>query len=147
MICGISGTLTLSGAVNGAQGLDFTFDNAGADFTYTTTLNPNGSYAIPLPPGTYNIGINGSRWLRTTLTGITVNGVVSGLDATLLPGDLNGDNVINLADFSLFAAAYGSDPTSPNWNPNADLNCDGSVDISDFALLAQNYGLTGDPAP
>jgi alpha-tubulin suppressor-like RCC1 family protein len=147
MISGISGAVTPYGAVNQAQNVDFTFDNAGTDIAWTTTLNSDGSYVIPLATGTYNVGINGSKWLRTTLTGVTVNGILSSIDATILPGDLNGDNVVNLTDFDMFATSYGSGPTTANWNPNADLNCDGVVDINDFALLAQDYGLTGDPAP
>jgi uncharacterized protein (DUF2141 family) len=106
-----------------------------------------GSNVIPLPAGTYNIGINGPKWLRKTLADVTFTGILSGVDATLVPGDLNGDNVIDLSDFALVASAYGSNPTSPNWNSNADLNGDGVVNIEDFALLAQDYGLTGDPAP
>jgi alpha-tubulin suppressor-like RCC1 family protein len=147
-ISGISGVVTPYGAANEAQEVDVAFDD-GTDlvFNWTARLNPDGSYQVPLPAGTYNVGINGSKWLRTTLTGVAVSGNITGLNATLLPGDINGDNVVNIEDFSLFAAAYGSDPTSANWNPNADLNCDGVVDINDFELLAQDYGLTGDPAP
>jgi hypothetical protein len=69
------------------------------------------------------------------------------VNAALLPGDLNGDNVVNIDDLAILVVAYGSSEGDPNWNPVADLNCDGVVDLSDFALLAANYGLTGDPAP
>jgi hypothetical protein len=144
----ISGTITPSGAVNLAQTVDFTFDDGVDDpFTWSTTLNPDGTYVIPAPAETVNIGVNGSKWLRKTATNVTVSGILSGLNATLLPGDLNGDNVIDIDDFSLFAQAYGSVPSSPNWNPSADLNCDGVVDLNDFSLFAQDYGLAGDPAP
>jgi hypothetical protein len=131
MISGISGTLTPYGAVDEAQDVDTTFHAAGySAFSWTTTLNPDGgSFAIPLAAGTYYIGIDGSKWLRRTLTDVKFTGILSGVSPTILPGDLNGDNVIDLNDFSLFATAFGSDPTSPGWNPNADLNCDGVVNL------------------
>jgi len=148
MISGISGGITPYGAVNDAQEVDFAFHNASySAFTWSTTLGSDGSYVIPLAAGTYNVGINGSKWLRTTLTDVGVTGNIVGINAVLLPGDLNGDNVVDLNDFSLFAAAFGSAPGASSWNPAADLNCDGVVDMNDFSLFAQDFGLAGDPAP
>jgi alpha-tubulin suppressor-like RCC1 family protein len=146
----VSGTIDPIGAINGAQGpITFTFHNlSGSEFAYTTTPAANGAFTVAgVPPGTYNIGILGPKWLRTTLTGVTVNANLTGVNASLLPGDLNGDNVVDIDDFTLLISAFGSDPTTGNWNINADLNGDGVVDIEDFSLLAADYGLTGDPAP
>jgi alpha-tubulin suppressor-like RCC1 family protein len=144
----VSGSVNLVGAVSNAQTVDFAFHQPGG-LTFSLPITPaaNGAFTVPVPPGAYNIGINGSKWLRTTLSSVSVTGMVGNIDATLTPGDVNGDNVIDLQDFALFAAAFGSDPTSPNWNPNADLNCDGVVDLSDFSLFAQFFGDVGDPAP
>jgi hypothetical protein len=45
-----------------------------------------------------------------------------------------------MTDIALVAAAFGSNPASPNWNPYADINHDGVVDILDVALVASNFG-------
>ncbi|MBK8022712.1 MAG: hypothetical protein IPK19_15080 [Chloroflexi bacterium] len=49
---------------------------------------------------------------------------------------------MNIADFSLLAAAFGSSTGDANFNPDADLNNDNVVNISDFSLLAANFGLS-----
>jgi hypothetical protein len=57
-------------------------------------------------------------------------------------GDLNGDNVVDDADFVIFASAYNildcTDPLMPPGCP-ADLNNDGFVDDADFVLFAAAY--------
>jgi hypothetical protein len=58
----------------------------------------------------------------------------------LIPGDINEDSRVGLADLVLLARAYGSRPINPNWNPEADLNEDGVIDLPDLVILAQHYG-------
>jgi hypothetical protein len=58
----------------------------------------------------------------------------------LLAGDINGDNAINLGDFSIFQPKYLTT------DPIADLNGDGVVNIFDYSLLQVNFNATGDPA-
>ena len=73
---------------------------------------------------------------------------MSGIDFTLgtvtvtIPGDINGDFHVSLADLVLLANAYGSHPNQAKWNPNADINGNGIVDLSDLVLLANHYGQT-----
>ena len=61
---------------------------------------------------------------------------------TSCPGDLNGDTVIDDADFVVFASAYNvldcADPAMPSGCP-ADLNVDGIVDDSDFSFFVVAY--------
>jgi Ca2+-binding EF-hand superfamily protein len=55
-------------------------------------------------------------------------------------GDVNGDGRVDLKDIALVARAFGSTPTSPNWNPAADINGDGIVNMQDIAIVARNFG-------
>ena len=55
-------------------------------------------------------------------------------------GDINGDGRVDMKDIALVARAFGSTPTSPNWNPAADINGDGTVNMKDIALVARNFG-------
>jgi len=60
-----------------------------------------------------------------TLTAATV---------TAKPGDLNGDNAVNITDLSILLS---------NWNTTnvvADINKDGAVNIFDLSILLSNYG-------
>jgi hypothetical protein len=56
---------------------------------------------------------------------------------TLLAGDVNADNVIDILDLASLATHYLSNDAT------ADLNGDGVVDILDLALAAQNYQQQG----
>lgn len=60
-------------------------------------------------------------------------------------GDLTQpcDNVVNVTDFTLFAAAYGSSFGDPEYNPCADLapaGGDGVINVTDFTVFAGQYG-------
>lgn len=56
-----------------------------------------------------------------------------------IPGDLNGDFIVDIFDAIRLAGAYNSNLGKANWNPNADINGDGIVDIFDAILLANHY--------
>lgn len=64
------------------------------------------------------------------------------LFASGCPGDLNGDQMVDDADFSSFAQAYNvldcADPTMPAGCP-ADLNGDGLVEDADFSIFVVAY--------
>jgi hypothetical protein len=147
----ISGTVTLQGSVNEAQSITFQIQptsNLSSITTQTVTLNSSGAYTLTgITPGTYNIAAKGDRWLQAVVPNVNAASAASGVDFTLLPGDLNGDNQISLADLLLLLKAYGSTPNSSDWNPVADLNCDGQVSLTDLLLLLKNYGAVGQTLP
>jgi hypothetical protein len=57
-------------------------------------------------------------------------------------GDLNYNGVVNVADFTLFAAAFNSLIGDPNYNSDADMNANGVVNVADFTLFAGQFGRT-----
>jgi thermitase len=63
---------------------------------------------------------------------------VSGLNLTLTPGDVSGDNVIDDADLLLVLFNFGAS------NPSVDLNGDGVVDDADLLLVLFHFGLQGE---
>ena len=54
-----------------------------------------------------------------------------------VPGDLNGDSIVDATDLALFRQALGSVIGSPNYNPDADLDGDGRVTVNDLRLFRQ----------
>jgi hypothetical protein len=54
-------------------------------------------------------------------------------------GDMDYDDVRDLTDFSLFAAAYGASQCSPSYFPEADIDGDGEIDLTDFTHFASGY--------
>ncbi|MEE9295746.1 MAG: HYR domain-containing protein [Phycisphaerae bacterium] len=60
----------------------------------------------------------------------------------LIGGNLDGDDSIDIADFTIFSTQFG--PIDPNTDcsdpgPHADINGDGIVDVSDVDFIAQNF--------
>jgi hypothetical protein len=55
-----------------------------------------------------------------------------------IPGDGNGDGVVNASDFTVLAGNYGS-AGNPRFR-NGDATGDGVVNASDFTVLAGNFG-------
>jgi len=54
----------------------------------------------------------------------------------VLPGDLNGDGVVNCTDAAIAIAAFGTQLRQPGFDARADLNADGIVDNRDLTLMS-----------
>jgi hypothetical protein len=62
-----------------------------------------------------------------------------------MPGDINGDGLVDVADYNVWAANVGK--TGATWS-QGDLNGDGLVDVADYNIWAANVGQTaGAPEP
>jgi hypothetical protein len=155
----ITGTLTQQGRANHTgtavllwpgSGLRAATDSSG----YFSILNvPVIASAETL---TYTVEVSAPGYLtpRTTLDlrNHLVNGGYLPASVTFLPvlsllaGDLNGDNQVNIFDLAIVGSHYGQEGVSP-----ADINGDGKVNIQDLALISGNFGLdnhyTWSPAP
>lgn len=61
-------------------------------------------------------------------------------------GDINGDGKVDMKDIALVAAAFGTVPGHPRWNPDADITGptilvpDNKIDMRDVSLVAKNFG-------
>ncbi len=66
--------------------------------------------------------------------------IVSVTVVPVLPGDLNGDDTVGLADLAILASAYGLTSEETGYLAEADLNSNGEIDIGDLAILGSNWG-------
>ena len=73
-------------------------------------------------------------------TDTTDNTCMGGIVTVTIPGDLNGDFKVSLADLVTLAIAYGSRPGDIGWNPKADIDGNSVVGLSDLVILANHYG-------
>jgi hypothetical protein len=68
------------------------------------------------------------------------NNFIDGTVYVKLPGDVNGDGIVDASDIFDLSEAYGSMSGDPEWNSDRDFNDDGIVDVSDLFTLCKNYG-------
>jgi len=101
----------------------------------TTTLVPTAA--------TYRVRVKGAHTLAETANVAVGASIIALTLPTLREGDANNDNVVNISDFSLLAASFGTAMGGGSYNPNADFNDDGAVNITDFSLLAASFGQVG----
>mgnify|MGYP000397905134 CR=1 FL=1 len=57
-----------------------------------------------------------------------------------VPGDVNGDELVDVYDLILVASAFGEHRGTPQYSFKADINSDGVIDIYDLILVASHYG-------
>lgn len=142
----ISGVVDLQQAVNLVQPIIFDVRAAGGTtlFTTTLTLGAGGEFTLPVPLGSYDIAIKGSKWLQRVVSVDASAGSVSGVSALLLAGDATNDNVVDISDLLVVIGAYNQVAPDAGYLDAADFNCDGADDISDLLLLIGNYNRIGD---
>lgn len=110
-----------------------------------------GSGSIPssLPNGSYVVRLKTPRYLRVLVSGfITLDNTnttatIPLSQATLIVGDTNGDNSLDILDYNTIADCYSVDApprncTDPNRKTTADMNDDGKIDGVDINYLARN---------
>ena len=94
-------------------------------FTWNTTGFVKGNYTV----SAYALPVQGE-------THTADNTFIGGGVFLTLPGDINGDQKVNILDAILLANAFNSKPGDPKWSPNADINGDNKVNILDAIVLA-----------
>jgi hypothetical protein len=123
------------------------YANTTAIQTKTLTLTRENSTTLTFTWNTTgfaksNYTISGYAWPVQGETYTSDNTLTDGLVYVGVPGDVNGDHTVGIKDILIVAKAYGANPQSFNWNPNADVDCDGKVDVKDILITAKNYGKT-----
>ncbi len=87
--------------------------------------------------GNYTIGAYARPVLGETDT--ADNTLMDGMVYVGIPGDINGDGIVDIYDAIILAKAYNSKLYDSIWNANADINSDANVDIYDALILASNF--------
>ncbi|MCS6776861.1 MAG: dockerin type I domain-containing protein [Chloroherpetonaceae bacterium] len=118
--------------------------------TITRTVTPTASGAWSLtdvPIQHFTLWVKGPKWLANAVPLDAAAGDVTGVRVgTLLGGDANNDNFVDVLDLSALIESFDTSSGDPGWNNGvADFNCDGAVDVLDLDLLIRNFDLSGAP--
>jgi len=105
----------------------------------TVSKIASGSYTLTdVPAGTVNLSAKTAWTLRQKLA-VAFDGDMQAInDFTILGGDLNDSNAINILDYSTIKRNWGTA------NDDADINGDGSVNVFDLVTLKINFFKKGD---
>lgn len=142
----VCGTLTLQDYLADVTGLPVTVGLRGTDGRCVTRtihlLDGDGNYRIDnVTRGEYDVAFKASHWLRHVIFGVAVHGDVSGLNASLINGDVNDDNRVDMDDYYIIDSHWGQWVTPPG--AQGDLNGDGLVWFEDSIIWQFNSGKSG----
>ncbi len=144
----ISGRITINGFTGSYNGRAVEVNlrplNSGTVLaSASTTANSTGNYAVSFFNylGYYDLAIRaqGTLLKRVANQRVRYPGL-TGVNVTLIPGDIDGNNVIDDADLLNVLFAFGQTGS----NLPTDLNGDGAVDDADLLLVLFNFGQAGE---
>jgi len=107
-----------------------------------TVLDDFGNANIPAIPPYDTVEITRPGYLGVSDSNVTVNAWPL---ITLLAGDVNGDDTINISDIAMVGAQLNA-RADVAYREKMDFNDDKIITIADLALVAKNYGING-PSP
>jgi hypothetical protein len=105
-----------------------------------------------VPPGEWDLTAKEPHYLRAVYRGLEIPGLMGDVmfdpetgdpPGTLRGGDCEDDNDVDIGDFAILAAAYGTMEGDPGYDPRADITADGMVNLKDFSPIASNFGKVG----
>ena len=71
----------------------------------------------------------------------TTDNTLFGTTATVtIPGDVDGDQDVDIFDIVKIAGIYGTSQGDPNYHPNSDIDGDRDIDIFDIVAACSHYG-------
>ncbi len=127
--------------VDGGPYIDYPLQNTDANGYFTVSVSG-------LPNGTYDWRVKGPQYLASigtvTLTGDPMTYLEVGL---LRAGDANGDNIVNVADFTILKGSYAERCGEVGYDGRSDFTGDCRVTSEDFVLMRRNWGLKGASLP
>lgn len=117
--------------------------------TYNITVGTTGAFTVAgLPIGTFDVIVNVDGYLAKGIEDVVIAAGPNSLAVgSILNGDVNNNNVVNLLDFSLLNTSFGTSVGNPSYNALADLNCDGVVNLIDVSILNVSFAQAGAVAP
>ena len=140
---GVGGMLAIEGAGKTLTSQLWSTDNSG-EMQYN-----------PLGDGTTWVNITGATGGGVDYTLADGTGDLAGytvlemvVAVTDVPGDVDGDGNVDLADMGIFEAQFGMSglPLPPGEN-SPDLDADGDVDLDDLVFIRDNFGFVTPAAP
>lgn len=130
---------TLAGTVNASKPVTVNVYSAESLLVGTPVVNPDGTFTLSLPEGTYTAIASAEGFLDAQGSPVITSGNTTTLSTiSLLAGDIDNNDVIDQFDALTIGMGYNTGVPAA-----ADLNNDGTINVLDLELLAANYNQSG----
>ncbi|MEM1422902.1 MAG: hypothetical protein AAGH64_02755, partial [Planctomycetota bacterium] len=159
VLAGTPGASSLERAVGGqlpaANGLNMSVDQSTTVtlFTADITLDAGATGTVTLRAGVSDVsgGVilypdidSGANIIAPAAAGTSISFTDLVIDtedlANACAGDFDGDGDVDLGDFGVFGAAFGSFAGDANYDAGSDFDDDGDVDLGDFGVFGSEFG-------
>jgi hypothetical protein len=119
------------GAVSGEQTIAIAFRNSTTlNCSWTTADSAKGYYVVKA----YAAPVLGETDTEdNTYAGSVYIGV---------PGDVDGNHIVNMVDLRKIATNLNAETGDPNYASNYDINSDSMINMIDLLITAENFGRT-----
>jgi hypothetical protein len=129
----------LTGQVLASKGVTISLYNPDTSLAASTSTNTDGTFSLSTNAGAYTVVARASGFLSAQGPAVLASGGTSTKPTvSLIPGDIDGNNLIDQYDAISIGMSYNS--ASPD---AADLNADGIINVLDLELLADHYRSSG----
>ena len=126
-------------------GADVLNDTPVYEFDLTTVKSDSKAtcQCIGILPDTYDITVVSEHTLMNVRRDVVISVPSRSVDmCTLLEGNANDDNTINISDFGILAVSFMKSEGEEGYDARADFDRNGIIDIHDFGLLAVSFMIT-----
>lgn len=120
--------------------VNVTIEKLGFSIEFQACPNETGEFTIPVSSGKQTVTVKCGTFLSEKASVDTGTNYSPKIDFSLVNGDTNGDDAIDIGDYAVISGVYGSVSGDGNYARNADLDGNGEVDIADYAIVSSNYG-------
>jgi hypothetical protein len=125
-------------------GADVLNDTPTYEFNLTTTKSATENAAVcevaGVAPGAYDITVRGVSTLMNLKRSVVISAAATSVKlGTLLEGDANNDNIINLDDYAILSMCWLASESQAEYDVRADLDRNGLINAADLSLLAANW--------
>jgi len=130
---------TFAGQVIAGKPVTITLKDQSGSVAGAVVVNPDGTFSLSIPAGTYTAVASAPGYLRAQGTVSIVSGGTTTIQTiSLLAGDIDGNDVIDHFDALTIGINYnGTEPAA------ADLSNDGTINVLELEILSPNYRQVG----
>jgi hypothetical protein len=125
-----------------SPGADVLNDTPTYEFNLTTTKSANAAVceATGVAPGTYDITAISEHTLMNVKRNVVISEPNTSVDlGTLLEGNANQDNIVNLDDYAILSMCWLVSKTQAEYDPMTDFDRNEFINTADLSLLAANW--------